>query len=200
MGLPDGPAGAGWQQWAAVEDGVVRIVAAPDAAGGVRLTVTPAGPRPAAGAPVLVPLARPAGPWRHPWADRRWAEDAEAAAGPGRLPLFLDGAGTVCETTRGCLLMVEAGRLVTRPLDDDVLPGVTRLQVLDEAAAAGIPVVVEPVPLDRLLAADAVLSAGSLRGVEQVAAVGARRWTTAHPLAADLADLLARRRPTPVRH
>lgn len=182
--LPDGLADDAWQRCGDLGDGVLRILAVPTGAG-LEVTVGATAPPPP-GPAVLVPVTRPYGSWRHLWADRRWAADAEAAAGPGGLPLLVDPAGGVAGTTRGAVLLVEAGRLVTRPLDDDVLPGVTRLRLLDEAAAAGIPTAVEPVPLDRLLAADAVLTAGSLDGVRPVLAVGPRRWPHPHPLVTDL--------------
>ena len=182
--LPDGLADDAWRRCGELGDGVLRILAVP-AGTGLRMTFGPTAAPPAGPAP-LVPVTRPYGSWRHLWADRRWADDAEAVAGPGRLPLLVDPAGGVVGTTRGAVLLVEDGRLVTRPLDDDVLPGVTRLRLLDEAAGAGIPIAVEPVPLDRLLAADAVLTAGSIDGVRPVPAVGARRWPYPHPLVTDL--------------
>jgi para-aminobenzoate synthetase/4-amino-4-deoxychorismate lyase len=185
--LPDGVADDAWRRCGEIGDGVLRVLA-----DGRQVSFRTSGPPPA-DPPHLVPVTRRYGSWRHPWVDRRWAAAAEAEAGPGRLPLLLDPAGGVAGTTRACVLIVEGDRLVTRPLDDDVLPGIARLHLLDEAAAAGVPIGLEPVPLDRLLAADAVLTADSLHGVRPVESVGRRRWPEPHPLGTDLAARLADR-------
>jgi branched-subunit amino acid aminotransferase/4-amino-4-deoxychorismate lyase len=89
----------------------------------------PAGPGPSA----LETLARPPGLWRHKWADRSWASDAADA-------LFVAADGAVLETVRGNVFLIEAdGTLVTPPLRDDLLPGVTRRALLDLARDEGRP-------------------------------------------------------------
>jgi branched-subunit amino acid aminotransferase/4-amino-4-deoxychorismate lyase len=53
-------------------------------------------------------------------------------------PLFVAADGTVLETSRGnVFLLCEDGSLVTPPLRDDVLPGVTRRALLDLARDSG---------------------------------------------------------------
>jgi para-aminobenzoate synthetase/4-amino-4-deoxychorismate lyase len=79
---------------------------------------------------------RPPGLWRHKWADRRYLAAIEADG--SSTPLFVAADGTVLETSRGnVFLLREDGSLVTPPLRDDVLPGVTRRALLDLARDSG---------------------------------------------------------------
>jgi para-aminobenzoate synthetase/4-amino-4-deoxychorismate lyase len=108
------------------------------------LTVAPlAGPT---GVRRLVTAARPAGVWRHKYADRRWLTAAEKRCGEA-LPLFVSADGCVRETSRGNVFLVGPDGLHTPPADDAILPGITRRLVLDAAFDLGIPVRIEPVPL-----------------------------------------------------
>lgn len=110
----------------------VRIVLAPGGAAEVRATAASEPPRSSEAR--VVP--RREGLWRHKWADR--AELAAAEAEVGGVPLFVAADGTVLETSRGnVFLLREDGGLVTPPLRDDLLPGVTRRAVLDLARDEG---------------------------------------------------------------
>ncbi|HEX3335255.1 MAG TPA: aminodeoxychorismate synthase component I, partial [Jatrophihabitans sp.] len=110
---------------------VLRVVLFPDLT--VDVTAQPAGPPPVA--TDLVVTERPAGLWRHKWAQRSWAAQAEVAGG---VPLFVAADGTVLETSRGNVFLIESDEtLVTAPLRDDLLPGVTRRAVLDLARDEG---------------------------------------------------------------
>jgi para-aminobenzoate synthetase/4-amino-4-deoxychorismate lyase len=74
---------------------------------------------------------RDGGVWRHKWADRRWA------AAPA---LYVGSDGAVLETERGNVFLIDTdGTLVTPPLRDDLLPGVTRRALLDLARDVGRP-------------------------------------------------------------
>jgi para-aminobenzoate synthetase/4-amino-4-deoxychorismate lyase len=86
------------------------------------------------------------GLWRHKWADRAYFDDMAARLGrDGSEPLFLGSDGTVLETHRGnVFLLLEDGTLVTAPLGDDVLPGITRRAVLDLARDDGRPTQLRP--------------------------------------------------------
>jgi para-aminobenzoate synthetase / 4-amino-4-deoxychorismate lyase len=111
---------------------VLRVVVAPEfGALDLSVDVTAA---PAAAAPTSVELTtrtRPAGLWRHKWADRSWAAGADDA-------VFLAADGAVLETSRGNVFLLKPdGTLVTPPLRDDLLPGVTRRALLDHARDAG---------------------------------------------------------------
>jgi len=109
----------------------------------VRVVVTESGEVSVTGA--LAPMPRRAsvaravrgrrGLWRHKWADRTYLAAAEAGEA---VPLFLADDGTVLETSRGNVFLLCAdGTLVTPPLRDDLLPGVTRRAVLDLARDTG---------------------------------------------------------------
>jgi para-aminobenzoate synthetase/4-amino-4-deoxychorismate lyase len=130
-GLPDDVAGRVLDAARTVPVGraVLRVVVTSGLA--VEVTAVPA--RAPSGPLDLVTRARAGGLWRHKWADRRWAAE------PG---LFVAADGTVLETERGNVFLVEPdGTLVTAPLRDDLLPGVTRRAVLDLARDAGRPAV-----------------------------------------------------------
>ncbi|HKC28473.1 MAG TPA: aminodeoxychorismate synthase component I, partial [Jatrophihabitans sp.] len=100
---------------------VLRVTASP----GLDLTITaaPAPLRPSA--LNAVTRVRSAGLWRHKWADRTWTDDAGDV-------LFVGADGAVLETARGNVFLIEDdGALVTPPLRDELLPGVTRRALLD---------------------------------------------------------------------
>jgi para-aminobenzoate synthetase/4-amino-4-deoxychorismate lyase len=107
--------------------GAVRVVVGPDLVPAI--DAAPVAPHPVH---EVCAVARPAGLWRHKWADRRWAADDAA--------LFIARDGAVLETARGNVFMIEPdGTLVTPPLRDDLLPGVTRRALLDHARDTGRP-------------------------------------------------------------
>jgi para-aminobenzoate synthetase / 4-amino-4-deoxychorismate lyase len=130
--------------------------------GRMRLTFVPGdGLRSHAGAigadPVYDRIAAfvlPGGLGPHKWADRRLLDAITMEAGERVLPLLVDSDGSVLETTRSNVLIEEGGRLISPPADGRSRPGVGRRQLdYDE----------EPVDLDRLLAADAVVLTSALR-------------------------------------
>jgi branched-subunit amino acid aminotransferase/4-amino-4-deoxychorismate lyase len=90
-----------------------------------------------------VTRVRESGLWRHKWVDRRWA------AAPA---LFVADDGTVLETERGNVFLIEPdGTLVTPPLRDDLLPGVTRRALLDLARDEGRPTDLRPFEVAELV-------------------------------------------------
>ena len=124
----------------------------------------------------LAAVAVSGGIGAHKWADRRLLEQAERDAGEA-VPLILDADGTLLETSRGSLFLVRDGVVSTPRVDGRLLPGVTRARVIELASAAGIEVLEEELPLDRLLEADEVFMTGAVRGVEPVwSARGLRDW------------------------
>jgi para-aminobenzoate synthetase/4-amino-4-deoxychorismate lyase len=151
------------------------------------LTVAPAPPLPPPSAAVLVP--RPAGLWRHKWADRASLTAAEAATAPG-VPLFVAPDGTITETSRGNVFLLGGdGRLVTAPLRDDVLPGVTRRAVLDRARDEGRPTELRsftPAELSRF----AAFWTSSLSGAVPIDSVDGVRLPRADDLVAEYARSL----------
>lgn len=105
---------------------------------------------------VLSPFVLAGGLGPHKWADRTLLDAITAAAGDGALPLLLDADGAVLESARMNVLIEERGRLVSPPADGRFRPGFgrTRLRYSEE-----------PVDLDRLLAADAIVLTSALRTV-----------------------------------
>ncbi len=101
----------------------------------------------------IAPFVLPGGLGRHKWADRRLLDRLTTAAG-GALPLLIDTDGAVLEASWASVLIEERGRLISPPDDGRALPGIGRRRLrYDE----------EPVDLDRLLAADAVVLTSALR-------------------------------------
>jgi para-aminobenzoate synthetase/4-amino-4-deoxychorismate lyase len=118
----------------------------------------------------LAPAYRPGGLGSHKWRDRRLVEELERRA--GALPLIVDLDGEVLEAATANVLIVEGTALVTPPLDGRLLPGTVRARALAAASAAGLEPREEPVPLERLQAADEVLLSSAIAGVRPAALAG----------------------------
>ncbi len=102
----------------------------------------------------LAPFVLPGGLGPHKWLDRALLDAISAAAGDRALPLLLDSDRSVLESTRTNVLIEERGRLISPPSDGRFRAGFGRARLrYDE----------EPVALDRLLAADAVVLTSALR-------------------------------------
>ncbi|MBM4110918.1 MAG: hypothetical protein FJ254_06110 [Phycisphaerae bacterium] len=84
--------------------------------------------------------------------------------------------GLVGEGAYSNLFANLGGTLVTTPVDDDppILHGVTRWQLLEEAARAGIPTAVRPIELDELPTASEVFIAASRRLVTPILTMDGR--------------------------
>lgn len=96
----------------------------------------------------------PGGLGSHKWADRRLLEAITAEAGDGVLPLLVDTDGAVLEAVSTNILIEEGERLISPPNDGRARSGIGRRRLeYDE----------EPVDLDRLLAADAIVLTSALR-------------------------------------
>ena len=134
-GVPDDLAGAAHQLASAHADQqrlAIRVLARPSE-GKLDFSVqaSPLGPRPAGS--TLRYQSRPDRSWRHKWTERSALTEAEAAVRPA-LPFFTSRARPhdITETTRGNLFIQDRdGLWCTPPLDEQVLPGVTRREVLD---------------------------------------------------------------------
>ena len=135
----------------------------------------------------LVRGDRPAGSWRHKWTDRSALTAAEEAVAPA-LPYFVgDRATGVTESSRGNLFCWDAdGTWRTPPLDEHLLPGVTRREVLDLLADLGHPVRVARLTPDDLARARAVVWTSSLSGVVAVTAVDGHPLPPPPPVVATL--------------
>jgi para-aminobenzoate synthetase / 4-amino-4-deoxychorismate lyase len=185
-GLPDDLAGRVLAAVAAADPGVseavastgrriVRVVARPDPeALKVAISVLPAGPPRAPGQLALLP--RSATSWRHKWADRIELTAAESQV-PGQLPYFVapmaDG-GHVTETSRGNVFCLLDGVWLTPPLDENLLPGITRRDVLDILARHRIPLSTESFQVKELRRSAAAFWTSSLSGAVPITAVDGR--------------------------
>jgi para-aminobenzoate synthetase/4-amino-4-deoxychorismate lyase len=106
------------------------------------------------------PVVLPGGLGVHKWSDRTLI-DAHSAR--GRTPLFCDLDGHVLEAGYAAVLLCERSTIVAPPLDGRQLPSVSRARLLEAAPTAGFETLVEPITLDRLQAADAVVLCSALR-------------------------------------
>ncbi len=85
--------------------------------------------------------------------------------------LLLNLEGRVCETTVANIFLVRQGKLLTPPLTEGLLPGVTRAAVLRLARAAGIPALETELTLEDFAAVEEAFITNSLIGVRPIAAV-----------------------------
>ena len=98
----------------------------------------------------------PGGLGPHKWLDRRLLDAITVVAGATALPLLIDDDGSVLESVMMNVLIEERGRLISPPSDGRFRAGFGRRRLeYDE----------EPVDLDRLLAADALVLTSALRVV-----------------------------------
>jgi branched-subunit amino acid aminotransferase/4-amino-4-deoxychorismate lyase len=130
-------------------------------ADGVSLVTIPGGGRPLAGLKTTSYAASVAG---RVIAGRAAADDA----------LFLGEGGRVLEATGSNLFVVRGTNLITPPLDESVLPGVTRRHVMSVAPRIGLVVREELVSLSQLFEADEVVLTSSLREVYPVRSIDGR--------------------------
>lgn len=116
----------------------------------------------------LVTVTGRTGSWRHKWCDRRQVAEAEQLVGADRVPVFAADDGRLLETATANLLVVDGTTLLTPPLSDDLLPGVTREVVLAAAASLGLAVEERDLRAGDVLGRPA-LTTSSLVGVVPVA-------------------------------
>ncbi len=107
----------------------------------------------------------------HKWADRDLIAAAESSVGDGEVPLIVDRGGVVLEASRANVFAIRGETLVTPPADGRLLPGIARRRVMEAADACGLLPHETELTIGDLIAADEVLLAGSVRGVEPVRAV-----------------------------
>jgi len=107
----------------------------------------------------------------------------ERARAAGRLDdLMVDAEGHVREGTVSSLFVVREGTLLTPPVSEGILEGVTRATVL-ELARGLVPWAERPLRLDDLGACDELFLTGSGKGLVSVDEVDGRRLPAAHPVA-----------------
>ncbi|MDW5593718.1 chorismate-binding protein [Conexibacter stalactiti] len=135
----------------------------------------------------LVPFTLPGGLGGHKWLDRELldqltVEARQESGDAGATPLLLDGAGAVLEASWANVLAVEGDTLLTPPADGRILPGVTRALLLARAAGEALTApngaavrraVEQPLSLDRLARADAILLTSAAAGAVPAVLQGA---------------------------
>lgn len=134
LGLPEDAVTRIGQAAATVPLGRARLRVQLDSGGRLQVQARPAGQPPQRS--VLRVVRGRIGLWRHKWADRTLIDAFDPGAGAEAL--FVAADGTVLETTRGNVFLLDPdGALVTPPLRDDLLPGIARRALLDIARAEG---------------------------------------------------------------
>jgi branched-subunit amino acid aminotransferase/4-amino-4-deoxychorismate lyase len=113
-------------------------------------------------------------------AQRNGADDA----------LLLSLEGWVLEGPTFAVMWAAGGVLFTAPVELGIVDSISRRTVLELAADAGVAAVIEPRPLDDLLAADEVMISSSVRPLLAVERVGDHTFTGPTPLRDRLNDLL----------
>lgn len=83
--------------------------------------------------------------------------------------------GTVTECSSSSLLIVKDGVVKTHPLTNLILPGITRIVIMEAIAAANIPVVEEAFSLEELFAADEVMLASTGHDATPIIAIDGKK-------------------------
>ncbi|MFH6786268.1 MULTISPECIES: aminotransferase class IV [Methylobacterium] len=119
---------------------------------------------------------------------------AEAAAREGHdEALFLNMQGRVACAGIGSLFAVSGREVVTPPLEEGVLAGIVRGQVLALAPGLGLAPAERPVTPEDLAGAEVVFVTNSLRLIAPVRRIGARDYPSAgHPALRALREALSR--------
>ncbi len=117
----------------------------------------------------LRPLTLPGGYGAHKLADRGpLAAGSSASGGPVALLVDAGQDPTVLEAGWANVWLVDQGRLITPPLDDRILPGVTRARVIGLAGSLALSVDERPISLAQARAGQTMLTSSL-----QLAAVAA---------------------------
>ncbi len=85
--------------------------------------------------------------------------------------IALDASGYVSEGSGENLFLVRQGTLMTAPLGNSVLPGITRDTIIKIAKAQGIPVVEQMIPREMLYIADEVFFTGTAAEITPIRSV-----------------------------
>jgi branched-chain amino acid aminotransferase len=85
--------------------------------------------------------------------------------------IALDANGYVSEGSGENLFLVRKGKLLTAPLGNSVLPGITRESVIHLAQELGIPVVEQMIPREMLYIADEVFFTGTAAEITAIRSV-----------------------------
>jgi para-aminobenzoate synthetase / 4-amino-4-deoxychorismate lyase len=194
QGIPDDLAGAAHQLASVNSDQdrlAIRVFARPSEGRlDLSLDANPLGARPASSTLRYQP--RPDRSWRHKWTERSALVDAEAAVSPA-VPFFTSRSRpqNITETTRGNLFMQDQdGIWCTPPLDEQVLPGVTRREVLDLLADRQAPARIRRCSVQELRHSRGAFWTSSLSGAVPITAVDGTALPDVTEFTAQLNDRL----------
>jgi branched-subunit amino acid aminotransferase/4-amino-4-deoxychorismate lyase len=194
QGIPDDLAGAVHQLASVHSDQdrlAIRVLARPSEGRlDLSLDANPLGARPASSTLRYQP--RPNRSWRHKWIERSALVEAEAAVSPA-LPFFTSRSGpqNITETTRGNLFMQDQdGIWCTPPLDEQVLPGVTRREVLDLLDDRQTPARIRRCSVQELRHSRGAFWTSSLSGAVPITAVDGTPLPAVNEFTAHLNDQL----------
>jgi len=95
--------------------------------------------------------------------------------------LFFNAEGKLTESTTANAWIVEGGRIITPPLEEGLLEGITRNWIFQRFPATGIPVFEEAIDETRLREADEVFLSGTVKGIMPVAAIDGRAVGAGRP-------------------
>ena len=135
---------------------------------------------------------RPDYSWRHKWMERSALDAAEAAVTPD-LPFFTSPRQPydVSETSRGNIFVQDRdGSWCTPPLDEQVLPGITRREIVDLLDDRRMPVVIRRCSVQDLLESRGAFWTSSLSGAVPITAVNGSALPDVSEFTAELNDQL----------
>ena len=99
---------------------------------------------------------------------------AEAVDNGSDEAILLNGDGFVAECSASNIFVVDAGKIVTPPIEAGILPGITRGVVIELAAQLGIKLAQEAVSVERLLNAEEVFITNSVIEIMPISAIDGR--------------------------
>lgn len=148
----------------------------------------------------LVHATRPDQSWRHKWGDRTayMAAESVITSRPGStrtgatdvLPYFTTPAGNLAETSRGNLCCRGVDHVWrTPPEDENVLPGITRRDLLHAWTDLGQSFEIGHVGPAALRSANAIVSTSSISGVLIIDRIDDHRFVVSEDLEVHVADL-----------
>ena len=92
--------------------------------------------------------------------------------------IFLNRYGRVCEGSAENIFLVRQGQLITPPISEDILEGITRRTLIELAEAEGISVIERPVNRTELYLADELFFSGTGAKVAWIKSVDGRKIGT----------------------
>lgn len=115
------------------------------------------------------------------WAPNlRWAERAQEQGFDE--VILLNEFGRVAECTSANVFAVFGQEIVTPPLNEGCLPGITREVLVEEIQLPGLKILERSLTVEELNRADEVFITSTTRGLLRVREIAGREWTAAAPV------------------